>query len=283
MIQGIDHIVILVNDLTAAIETYRLLGFDAQPGGEHPHSGSHNALVVFADGIYLELLAYKNPALAEQTRWRDAVRMLRVREGFAAYVLASNDLTSAVEKLRLLGMDVTDPIDGSRVRPDGQTVMWKTALFNNSPTGIMPFLIQDMTPRALRIEPASEGLGARARLSQIVVAVKQLEASRDKYRGLLGVEPKHVKNIGGDVEGYRFVMDWGSIVLAHPTVEGNAMSDQLSERGEGLYAMTLAVEKIGFEWSELNKRGVHLEKDANGYLIAPDKACGARIRLAAGQ
>lgn len=282
MILGADHIVILVNELNAAIETYRRLGFDAQLGGEHPTTGSHNALVPLSDGVYLELLAFKNPTLAAQSHWRDGVRMLAIREGYGAYVLASGDLPRDVQELRTRGIDVANATPGSRVRPDGQMVKWQTAFIDGTATGVMPFLIQDETPRTLRIQAPNQGLGARARLSQIVVAVKQLESARDKYRALLIVEPKHVKNIGGDVEGYRFVMDWGSIVLAHPTVEGNAMSDQLTERGEGMYAMTLTVEKIGFEWSELNKRGVHLEKDANGYLIAPDKACGARIRLAAG-
>ncbi len=36
MILGADHFVILVNDLNASIETYLRLGFDAQPGGDHP-------------------------------------------------------------------------------------------------------------------------------------------------------------------------------------------------------------------------------------------------------
>lgn len=282
MILGADHIVVLVNDLDAAIGTYRHLGFNAQAGGEHPTTGTHNALIALADGIYLELLAFKNPTLAEQSLWRDGMRMLHVREGFAAYVLSSNDLPKDVERLKTQGIDIANPNPGSRVRPDGQTVQWQTAIIDGTPTGIMPFLIQDETPRSLRIQAASEGLGARARLSQIVVAVKQLDAALDRFRALLGVEPKHVKNVGGDVEGYRFVMEWGSIVAAHPTVEGNAMADQITLRGEGLYAITLTPEKLGYEWSELNKRGVKLEKDVNGYLIAPDKACGARIRLAQG-
>jgi catechol 2,3-dioxygenase-like lactoylglutathione lyase family enzyme len=279
VILGADHVVVLVNDLNAAIETYRRLGFDAQPGGEHPNTGSHNALVALADGVYIELLAFRNPALAEQSHWRDGVRMLRVREGFAAYVLASDDIEHDLVQLRARGVNAGDPTPGSRVRPDGQTVKWKTTFIDATPTGIMPFLIQDETPRTLRIEPAHEGLGARARLSQLVIAVKQLEPAREKYRALLNAEPKHVRNIGGDVEGFRFVVDWGSIVLAHSTVEGNAMADQLAKRGEGLYALTLTVDKLR-EWSELNKRGINLEKDTNGYLIAPDKACGARIRLA---
>ena len=33
MITGPDHFVLLVNDLNAAIKTWRDLGFEAQPGG----------------------------------------------------------------------------------------------------------------------------------------------------------------------------------------------------------------------------------------------------------
>ena len=49
---SIDHIVIAVADLDAAVRDYTALGFTVLPGGEHPR-GSRNALVVFADGAYL--------------------------------------------------------------------------------------------------------------------------------------------------------------------------------------------------------------------------------------
>jgi len=74
MITGFDHFIVLVNDLNTAIETYRRLGFDARAGGEHPAFGSHNALVALADGAYLELVAFKDAALAAKTFWARASR-----------------------------------------------------------------------------------------------------------------------------------------------------------------------------------------------------------------
>jgi hypothetical protein len=147
---------------------------------------------------------------------------------------------------------------------------------------LLPFIIQDETPRTLRIEPPSEGLGAKARVAQIVVGVKNAETAQDAaaYRALLGVEPRRVHNTGGDVEGYRFAFEWGSIVLAHSAREGSALADEVNQRGEGLYSITLAFANLGDAWSELNQRGVQLEKDGSGYLIPPSVACGARIRLA---
>ena len=56
MIRQIDHIVILVNELEQAIADYTGLGFTVVRGGDHPGGATHNALVVFADGAYFELI-----------------------------------------------------------------------------------------------------------------------------------------------------------------------------------------------------------------------------------
>ena len=57
MLQGIDHIVIAVPDLAVASRNYEALGFTVVPGGRHP-VGTHNALIAFADGAYIELIAF---------------------------------------------------------------------------------------------------------------------------------------------------------------------------------------------------------------------------------
>ncbi|MEW5720250.1 MAG: VOC family protein [Chloroflexota bacterium] len=279
MITGFDHFIVLVNDLDAAIETYRRLGFDARAGGQHPAFGSHNALVALADGAYLELVAFKDAALAAKTFWGAGVAKLRAGQGFGGYVLASDDLASDAAQFRERALNIGEPAAGSRVRPDGQRVAWHIALFDNSTVGVLPFLIQDDTPRALRIEPAREGLGSRARVKEVVVAVKDADAARDAYRALLGVEPTRVKNLEGDAQGYRVALSWSSIVLAHSTRRGNALADQLARRGEGLYALTLQVEGVGRDRREMKQRGVEILNDAGGFLIAPEFACGARIRL----
>ncbi|PMP81392.1 MAG: VOC family protein, partial [Roseiflexus castenholzii] len=62
MITCIDHIVILVRDLLAAIDDYTALGFTVTPGGVHADGATHNALVAFVDGGYLELIAFRREA-----------------------------------------------------------------------------------------------------------------------------------------------------------------------------------------------------------------------------
>jgi hypothetical protein len=63
MLTGIDHVVVVIQELERAMVAYRGLGFTVVPGGRHA-TGTHNALVGFADGTYLELLAFREPGQA---------------------------------------------------------------------------------------------------------------------------------------------------------------------------------------------------------------------------
>ena len=63
----LDHVVIRVNDLERVIADYTALGFTVQRGGTHADGVTHNALVGFADGSYLELIAFLQPAPERRT------------------------------------------------------------------------------------------------------------------------------------------------------------------------------------------------------------------------
>jgi hypothetical protein len=43
--------------------------------------------------------------------------------------------------------------------------------------------------------------------------------------------------------------------------------------------LTLEVEGVGRNRREMKNRGIEIQNDASGFLIAPEFACGARIRL----
>ncbi|HEX7587740.1 MAG TPA: VOC family protein, partial [Anaerolineae bacterium] len=252
---------------------------EVRAGGEHPSFGSHNALVAFGDGTYLELLAFNDAALATQSFWRDGVKMLTVKQGFGGFVLASNDLAGDVTQLRAQKLDIADLNAGSRMRPDGRRVEWQTALIGGTPSGALPFLIQDVTPRELRVQAAKEGFGETAHVKEVVVAVKHADLTRDTYRTLLGVEPRRVHNNTGDATGYRFMLPWGTLIVVQPEAGGNAMADQVSLRGEGLYALTLVLDDVNPARREMKSRGIPVEDETYGFMISPAAACGARIRM----
>jgi hypothetical protein len=61
MANAIDHVVIVVRDLAQASADFAAAGFTVTPGGEHADGATHNALIPFADGAYIELIAFKEP------------------------------------------------------------------------------------------------------------------------------------------------------------------------------------------------------------------------------
>ena len=66
---SLDHVVVAFHDLEKAIAQWQAQGYTVVRGGRHPGRTSHNAIVPFADGSYVELIAWAEPGRAE--RWYD--------------------------------------------------------------------------------------------------------------------------------------------------------------------------------------------------------------------
>lgn len=166
-----DHAVIVVRDLKTAIHDYTKLGFNVLPGGEHPAFNTHNALIPFADGSYLELLAtketmyfsYLNAALQrdilddelpdDSLPTRRFIYNLARGEGIQDFALGCTDLAHAMAQAQVGGVNLEGPLPGSRTRADGTALQWE---YSMARMGKLPFLINDLTPRDARIsaEPA---------------------------------------------------------------------------------------------------------------------------------
>jgi glyoxalase-like protein len=267
-----DHFIILVEDLAAAMRSFQRLGFEVRAGGEHPAFGSHNALIALADGSYFELVAFKDPALAARSFWAEAHKKLKAGEGFGGFALASDDLSHDVSRIRAGGISITDPQPGARTRLDGRGIAWRTALIGNTPSGVMPFLIQDETAHSLRVERPTSGLGSRTRAIAVLVAAHQPESVCRDYLSLLGSGRRSLPDT--DV-----TLPWGRIVIAGPET-GGVLAEHLERRGEGLFEVTLAADDVAHERREAVARGLTVIEDGpQGVMFARELACGARIRL----
>lgn len=181
MINAIDHVVILVNDLDAAIADYRALGFTVVPGGEHADGLSHNALISLADGSYLELIAFKRPPPDEHL----FAQGYRAGEGLVTFALLPTDIANDLKEIRARGLEMDGPFPGGRMRPDGQRVEWQIA---TPRTPDLPFLCGDVTPRELRVpgREASRHANGATWIALIGVVVASLQESLERYRALLG-------------------------------------------------------------------------------------------------
>jgi catechol 2,3-dioxygenase-like lactoylglutathione lyase family enzyme len=184
----LDHIVIAVDDLETASRDYHALGFTVVQGGVHANRATHNALVAFEDGTYLELLAATGEPLLPGLI--DFGALLKDGEGLAGFALRSADLDADAARLRTAGFAVGDVIPGERRRTDGTILRWKLALLDG---GFAPFLIEDVTPREWRVPSgpavtthANSALGLRG----VDIAVRDMTSAEQRYTQLLGaLEP----------------------------------------------------------------------------------------------
>ncbi len=191
-----DHAIILVNDLYKAIDHYKKVGFNPFVGGVHAGGKTHNALIVFADGTYLELLAPTTPELLENVDPNDFSNflfLLAQGEGLGGYALFSDDLAAEVEAMQQRGLGVIlKPING-RARPDGQELRWRTATRDNG--SMTPFFLQDETPRNLRVpddEATTTQPNGIRRISGITIAVPDLLTAIQQYQQITGLENSSV-------------------------------------------------------------------------------------------
>lgn len=266
---SLDHVVVFVEDLDRASADYASLGFTVVPGGVHAGGLTHNALIPFADGRYLELLALTSPWTLRALRMlprsgldgvltrrspllRRAVRRIRSGEGLADFALACSPLTAVVGTGEIDG-----PVSGGRVRPDGQEVSWRL-VFPRAP--VLPFLIEDVTPRRLRVPPDVAHANGAMGVQAVTVATGSFDRAIAHYQTLLGREPfETVAPIPRSLS-VEFRLDAVVIRVLAPTGPNHPLRAPLGRRGEGLYGVVLRADRA-----------------AN---LDPERAHGAQITLA---
>jgi catechol 2,3-dioxygenase-like lactoylglutathione lyase family enzyme len=238
MLTGIDHCVILVPTLADGIRDYEGIGFTVIPGGAHP-GGTHNALIAFADGAYIELIAFQEPGAPSRHRWR---RCLDVGGGLIDFALGSTDLAADLARLTGAGLPY-EPMDGARARPDGVQLQWRSA--SVSPAGQLPFVIEDVTPRGLRV-PSGEATHHANNVTGILsltIAVGDLAAAKGRFTALLDASPL-VERDNPDLRAHSatYVVGQYSIELAQPVDAQSPLAAPLAARGDGPYSACLTAD-----------------------------------------
>ncbi len=181
-----DHIVIFVSDLDRAINDFSSLGFNVTRGGSH--GLTENALIIFTNQTYIELLAvkpfYTNPLMAIANRlgilrWQAEkrrsiyCRLLRWVNGDVGPVdwcVRVTDLAACADCWKEGRSDVLNSETFARERTDGEIIRWHLGGINNSN---LPILLQDITPLDQRV-PLADAVhlnqGAELREIQFSVA-----------------------------------------------------------------------------------------------------------------
>lgn len=236
----LDHLVILVSDLSVAVADYGRLGFGVVEGGRHADGLTANALISFADHTYLELIAFVDAGDKRDNTW--GWRQFAARGGgLIDYCMASDDLETDVARLRAAGLTVGDAVDGGRKRPDGAELRWRSARIWQ-PGRELPFLIQDLTPRELRV-PAGDATAhpnGITGIRELLIAVADVERSAAEFAKLLDVEaPTTRPDRKRDGLAAGFDADAQRFSFIEPRMEQGAVQLQIERTGTGPFEVAL--------------------------------------------
>jgi catechol 2,3-dioxygenase-like lactoylglutathione lyase family enzyme len=233
VLTGIDHLVIAVPDLAVAAKSYADLGFTVVPGGRHP-VGTHNALIAFADGSYIELIAFyeKNP----QHKWWEP---LQRGGGLVDFCMQTDDLLADTAAFRRAGVEIDDPSPLSRVRPDGYQLKWVLSIPRVGFRAVAPFLIEDETPRAERVPREHRHANGVIGIGTVTVAVADAARVRGWYATALGRPGGDAARNDLDAAGTRFTIGPHTLEFLQPRTPSSPLADWLHRRGSAPYAATL--------------------------------------------
>jgi len=123
-VSAVDHLLLGVSDLDRGIAwVEKTTGVQAMVGGSHPGVGTRNALLSLGGRRYLEIIA-PDPA-QKAFNFRIDVRKLS-EPRLITWAAATRDIDALAKKAREAGLEVFGPQPGSRERPDGKVLRWKT-------------------------------------------------------------------------------------------------------------------------------------------------------------
>ena len=233
MLHAIDHLVIAVPDLAAAMKTYRDLGFTVVVGGRHPGVGTANALIAFRDTSYLELLAFHESR--PDHRWWSA---LAKGGGLVDFCLQTDDLAGDAKMLRQAGVGMGEIERGDRQRPDGVEVRWACVLARGAHRGVAPFLIAGEGSRDERVPRERAHANGVSGIGTVTVAVDDLPTVRHWYAQALGTTGHDVIAPELGAVGSRFAIGPHVFEFLAPTGSG-PVRDWLTARGPSPYSATL--------------------------------------------
>ena len=143
-VSAVDHLLLGVSDLDRGIAwVEKTTGLKAAVGGSHPGMGTRNALLSLGGRRYLEIIA-PDPAQSD-FKFRIDVRKLS-EPRLITWAAGTADIDAVAKRARGAGYEIFGPQEGSRTRPDGKVLKWKTLGVMNDlgMTGVepIPFFIQ---------------------------------------------------------------------------------------------------------------------------------------------
>ena len=230
----LDHVSVCGSNLDALRQAFTDAGLTPDYGGPHGNGVTQMAFIGFDDESYLELIA---PVKAGATEGNDWGKLMAGDAGPCAWAVGTNVLLQEVDRLKKAGIAVRPPERGSRKRPDGMSVEWITAdVGAGAPGSVLPFIIEDQTPRNWRVQTSASVKGAPAwGVENVVLGVNNLDAAIALFRKAYGWSEPLTENQKDF--GKLAYFPGEPVILAAPS--GGWLADRISKFGEGPVAYLL--------------------------------------------
>ena len=141
----LDHILLGCADLDSGIDLLeQRTGVRPAFGGVHPDRGTRNALLSLGERRYLEVIA---PDPKQDRVEAFAQKQVARLKGLASprligWAAHPGNLETFATHLRDAGIPFDGPRPGSRQRPDGKLLQWKTLNLKDDKDGLLPFFIE---------------------------------------------------------------------------------------------------------------------------------------------
>lgn len=232
----LDHVSVCGSNLDTLRQVFADVGLKPDFGGPHGNGITQMALIGFDDGTYLELIAPIKPGVTEGSDW---AKFMTEDAVACAWAVTSNVLLQEVDRLKKAGIAVTAPEAGSRKRPDGMSVEWKTAGVGPGTRGsVLPFVIEDETPREWRVHTSASVAGAPVSgVVSVVLGVNNLDASIALFRKAYGWSDPVIQK---EKDFGKLAYFPGEPVMLAAANGGGWLAERIAKYGESPVAYLLA-------------------------------------------
>ena len=255
MIRGIDHIVIAGLDLDSLTATFKSLGFNVVGGGKHP-IGSYNRLIGLQDGAYIELLSFYEDS--PNHYWWEAAHSRG--GGLIDFCMSTDDIRGDYEVFQEQGVEMSPLVGLSRVRFDGYQLAWLNNEIYGEYQGLIPFVIEDETPREERVPKENQHDNQVTGIDTITLAARDLGMARRIMDAALQIEAAPVQDEALGAHGIVYQVGPHRLEYLTPADDSGPLHEHLAANRPLPY-------RIRFKTTGAAR------------FIAPDDAAGARVEL----
>jgi hypothetical protein len=138
----LDHLILGCSDLDSGIAFVEAgTGVRAAFGGVHPGRGTKNALLSLGGQSYLEIMA-PDPAQPDAENPLAPHLKALSEPRLVTWAAHPSDLDALARRLREASIAFEGPTPGSRKRPNGLVLQWRTLMLKDNESGMLPFFIE---------------------------------------------------------------------------------------------------------------------------------------------